>query len=151
MDTVELLLSVPAADQDWLLGLLDTTATGFVQEPNMLRAYVPAASWSAATHEALTARLRAAGYPDALTVRSVAEQNWNDAWEANITPVRVGPFLVCTTTTDVPSEHADATVLRIDPKMSFGTGHHATTRLALRLLADAVTPGDRVIDVGTGT
>ncbi|MFP4227565.1 MAG: 50S ribosomal protein L11 methyltransferase [Salinivenus sp.] len=151
MDTVELVLSVPEADQDWLLGLLDTTATGFAQESNTLRAYVPASDWSAPTREALTARLRAAGYPDALTTRPMPEENWNDAWEADIGPVRAGPFLVCTTTTDVPPEHADATVLRIDPKMSFGTGHHATTRLALRLLADAVTPGDTVIDVGTGT
>lgn len=151
MDTVELILSVPDADHEWLLGLLSDPATGFVQEPDTLHAYVPAETWSLADREALQARLRAEGYVDALRVRSVAATNWNDAWEADIAPVRAGPFLLCTTDAEVPPEHADATVLRIDPKMSFGTGHHATTRLALRLLADAVAPGDHVIDVGTGT
>lgn len=151
MDTVELVLSVPDADQEWLLGVLSESATGFVQEPGTLRAYLPAESWSVADREALSARLDAAGYPDALTVRAVAEENWNTTWEADIAPVRAGPFLLCTTTAEVTPEHADATVLRIDPKMSFGTGHHATTRLALRLLADVVAPGDHVIDVGTGT
>ena len=151
MDTVELILSVPDADHEWLLGLLSDQATGFVQEPGTLRAYVPAEAWSLADREALQARLRAEGYVEALRVQSVAAKNWNDAWEADIAPVRAGPFLLCTTTAEVPPEHADATVLRIDPKMSFGTGHHATTRLALRLLADAVAPGDHVIDVGTGT
>ena len=151
MDTVELIFSVPNADHEWLLGLLSDQATGFVQEPGTLRAYVPAEAWSLADREALQARLRAEGYVEALRVQSVAAKNWNDAWEADIAPVRAGPFLLCTTTAEVPPEHADATVLRIDPKMSFGTGHHATTRLALRLLADAVAPGDHVIDVGTGT
>jgi len=151
MDTVELVLSVPAADQDWLVGLLDARATGFVQTDAELRAYVPTQHWAPALRETLQARLRAAGYEDALTVRTVAEQNWNARWEASIEPVRAGPFLLCTTDADVPAAHADATVLRIDPERSFGTGHHATTRLALRLLADAVAPGDRVVDVGTGT
>lgn len=151
MDTVELLLSVPEADQDWLLGYLSDRATGFVQEPGQLHAYVPAHDWDAADREAVSARLRAEGYDDALSVRRVADENWNEAWEANIAPVRAGPFLICTTGATVPAEHADAAVLRIDPKMSFGTGHHATTRLSLQLLSTAVTPGDRVIDVGTGT
>ncbi len=151
MDTVELILSVPDVDQEWLIGLLSDSATGFVQEADTLRAYVPAEAWSPADREALSARLHAAGYPDALTVRAIADTNWNTTWEADLAPVRAGPFLLCTTAATVPPEHADATVLRIDPQMSFGTGHHATTRLALRLLADAVTPGDHVIDVGTGT
>jgi ribosomal protein L11 methyltransferase len=151
MDTVELLLSVPEGDQDWLLGLLADLSTGFAQEPAQLRAYVPADEWTPPLHERLRARLHAEGYPDALTVRSIADENWNAAWEASIRPVRTGPFLICTSRAEVPPEHADATLLRIEPKMSFGTGHHATTRLALRLLADAVVPGNDVIDVGTGT
>jgi ribosomal protein L11 methyltransferase len=42
-------------------------------------------------------------------------------------------------------------VLVIDPQMAFGTGEHATTRGCLRLLDDALRPGDRVLDVGSGS
>mgnify|MGYP006271775139 CR=1 FL=1 len=49
------------------------------------------------------------------------------------------------------SDAPDATPIVIDPQMSFGTGHHASTRLALTLLPEAVSPDDRVLDVGTGT
>jgi ribosomal protein L11 methyltransferase len=100
--------------------------------------------------EQLDARLAADGYPGALTVRPLAAKNWNAVWEETLSPVRAGPFLVCPTSADLQPEPADTTVLRIDPQMSFGTGHHATTRLALRLLADAVEPEGRVLDVGTG-
>jgi ribosomal protein L11 methyltransferase len=151
MDTVEITLAVPALEHDRYLGLLDDRATGFQQTDAALTAYVPVDRWSEAARERLAARLRADGYGDALSLRLLADRNWNAEWEAAMTPVRVGPFLLCGPDADVPPAHADATVLRIDPQRSFGTGHHATTRLCLRLLADAVAPGDTVVDVGTGT
>ena len=151
MDTVELTLAVPQLEHDRYIGLLDDRATGFLQNDAELTAYVPAEQWSAAVSERLRTRLQDDGYGDALRVRTLTDRNWNAVWEESIAPVRVGPFLLCGRSTDVPPEHADATPLRIDPKMSFGTGHHATTRLALQLLVDVVTEGDEVIDVGTGT
>ena len=151
MDTVELTLSVPILEHDRFIGWLDDRATGFQQTDATLTAYVPADDWSAALRERLEARLRADGYVDALSLRLVADRNWNAAWEASVTPVRVGPFLLCRSGLDVPAEHDDATVLRIDPERSFGSGHHASTRLTLRLLIDAVSPEDTVVDVGAGT
>ncbi|MFB6231536.1 MAG: 50S ribosomal protein L11 methyltransferase [Salinibacter sp.] len=151
MDTIELTLSIPAPEHDRFIGWLERYATGFVQEDAELRAYVPADRWAAVDREQLDARLAADGYPGALTVRPLAAKNWNAVWEENLAPVRAGPFLVCPTSADPQPASADATVLRIDPQMSFGTGHHATTRLALQLLADAVESEGRVLDVGTGT
>ena len=65
-------------------------------------------------------------------------------------PVRVGRVAV------VPSDwyedlSDDEVTLRIDPGRSFGWGGHVTTRLSLELLQDQLTPGDVVLDVGTGT
>jgi ribosomal protein L11 methyltransferase len=151
MDTVEITLSVPALEHDRYIGLLDARATGFQQTEATLTAYVPVEHWSEAARTALAARLADDGYGDALSLRLLAPRNWNAEWEQSVSPVRVGPFLLCGTDVDVPPEHTDATVLRIDPQQSFGTGHHATTRLCLRLLADAVAPGTTVVDVGTGT
>jgi len=151
MNTVEVVLAVPSLEHDRYIGLLDDRATGFQQTPAALTAYVPAEAWSDDLREHLASRLHADGYGEALEVHVLRDRNWNAGWEASIAPIRVGPFLLCGRSTDVSSEHADATPLRIDPKMSFGTGHHATTRLALRLLVGTMGDGDRVVDVGTGT
>lgn len=151
MDTIELTLSIPPSAHDPFLADLEESATGFVQDDTELRAYVPADNWGAVDRKQLEARLAADGYPDALTVQPLEAKNWNAVWEDSLSPIRAGPFLVCPTSIDPPTVQSDVTVLRIDPEMSFGTGHHATTRLALRLLADALAPDDRVLDVGTGT
>jgi ribosomal protein L11 methyltransferase len=151
MPTVEVTLSIPSLEHDRYVGWLAPYATGFVETDAALQAYVPPDTWSPHLRARLAARLRADGYDGALSVDAVPDQNWNETWEASFEPVRVGPFLLCSTTAEVSPKHRDATVLRIDPEMSFGTGHHATTRLALRLLAEVVTAGDRGYDVGTGT
>ncbi len=151
MDTIELTLTIPPVEHAPFLAELEEPATGFVQTDTELRAYVPADRWAAVDQKQLEARLAANGHPDALSIRPLESKNWNAVWEDTLSPVRAGPFLVCPTSVAPPSGRDDATVLRIDPEMSFGTGHHATTRLALRLLAEALAPGDRVLDVGTGT
>jgi len=151
MDTLELVLALPPSEHDRYLALLEAVATGFVQDDAALRAYVPADRWAAADHEALEAHLAADSYPNALTTHVLAAKNWNAVWENTLSPIRTGPFLLCPTSADVPPGAADATVLRIDPEMSFGTGHHATTRLALQLLAAGPLTGRRILDVGTGT
>ena len=151
MDTIELILSIPSTDHEPFLGLLEAHATGFVQHDTELRAYVPSGRWGSFDQKELAAHLAARGYPDALSMRPLESKNWNAVWEDSLSPVRAGSFLVCPTSTEPSPAHADATVLRIDPEMSFGTGHHATTRLALRLLEAALAPSDRVLDVGTGT
>ncbi len=80
----------------------------------------------------------------------IADRNWNAEWEASIEPIHVAPFYIRPSWHIVPIPEA-AIDLVIDPKMSFGTGYHETTRLMLRALAHLVEPGDRVLDAGTGT
>lgn len=151
MDTIELTLDIPASEHERYIAQLEPYATGFVQNDAELRTYVPADQWAAFNCESLEAQLAADGYPDALTIRPLATKNWNAVWEDTLSPVRAGPFLVCPTSAEVPPSQDEVTVLRIDPEMSFGTGHHATTRLALRLLGETLTEEARMLDVGTGT
>jgi len=82
----------------------------------------------------------------------VKNRNWNEEWERGIVPIEVTDRIIVR-----PSWHAEKpewagkTVLVIDPKMAFGTGHHESTKLALRLLAKHLRQNDDVLDVGTGT
>lgn len=80
-----------------------------------------------------------------------ADRDWAGRWRRSLEPRRVGRRLVVAPEDAEPGPADDDLVLRIDPGMAFGTGEHGTTRGMLRLLEEAVAPGDRVLDVGTGS
>jgi ribosomal protein L11 methyltransferase len=151
MPTVELCFETAASEQERLIAALAGRGFhGFRQSDRALKAYTDAARWSSERRERLVGELRTSGLPP-FEAREIADENWNARWEASIEPVAAGPFLIKPSWTDAPPAHTDKTALEIDPKMSFGTGQHASTRLALRLLADVARPGDRVLDAGAGT
>jgi len=76
--------------------------------------------------------------------------NWNEEWEKNYDPIVVGNQVYVRAS--FHPERADfAHEIIINPKMSFGTGHHATTHLMLEFLLELDVAGKRVIDVGSGT
>ncbi|GAB5537763.1 MAG: 50S ribosomal protein L11 methyltransferase [Rubricoccaceae bacterium] len=149
--TVALTLSVPDPLREPLIAeLADLGFDAFEETDDALRAYIPAPGWDAVAREAVDRWIRGAGLAsEAITEEVIEDQNWNETWEKSIQPIEVGPFIVAPTWAEVPD--GGRTVLRIDPKMAFGTGYHETTRLALKLLADRVPEGARVLDVGTGT
>jgi ribosomal protein L11 methyltransferase len=79
------------------------------------------------------------------------DQNWNEEWEKGIQVIRVTDKIVIKPTFREYSAKSDEIVITIDPKMSFGTGEHQTTKLILSLLEKYVTNRIRVLDVGSGT
>ena len=85
------------------------------------------------------------------TVRDVKEEDWANAWKEHFHAHRVGERLVIKPTWREFDPGPDDLVLSLDPGMAFGTGLHPTTQLCLRALERAVRPGDRVLDVGTGS
>ncbi|MBJ2167019.1 MAG: 50S ribosomal protein L11 methyltransferase [Muribaculaceae bacterium] len=122
----------------------------FVPDEKGLTAYVRAELFS---DDAVRSAL--ADFPfDAIVTASselVEGQDWNAEWERNyFKPIVVGDRCVVHSSfhTDVPTAEFD---IVIDPKMAFGTGHHATTSLILTRLLDMDLSGRPLIDVGTGT
>jgi len=79
-----------------------------------------------------------------------AEQNWNATWESNFEPVVIEGF--CSVRADFHAPIAGVQYdIRITPKMSFGTGHHATTRLMMTQMEDLDFKHKSVFDYGSGT
>jgi len=79
------------------------------------------------------------------------DQNWNRLWEKSREVIKVSDRIIIKPTFKDYSAKANEIVLTIDPKMSFGTGEHQTTKLMLRALEKVVKPGMKVLDVGSGT
>lgn len=92
--------------------------------------------------------------PEGLTlkydVKSIEAQNWNATWESSFDPVIIGDDLaiVAPFHQDFP---ATKHLIVIEPKMSFGTGHHQTTRLMSQALFDLEFVPNNVLDMGCGT
>jgi ribosomal protein L11 methyltransferase len=81
----------------------------------------------------------------------IKEQNWNAVWESNFEPVRVGNFVGIRAHFHPSFEPKVQYELAITPKMSFGTGHHATTYSVIELMEGIDFKDKTVYDFGTGT
>ena len=79
------------------------------------------------------------------------EKNWNEEWEKSIKVTEVSDKIVIKPTFRDYNAKPGQIVITIDPKMSFGTGDHQTTKLVLQFLEDKVKTGMNVLDVGSGT
>lgn len=86
-----------------------------------------------------------------IAVKVVKEEDWENAWKQYYKPVAVTENLVIKPTWEPYEAKPGQLILELDPGMAFGTGTHATTSLCLRTLEERITPGMKVIDVGTGS
>lgn len=136
---------------DLLAGMLgDVGYESFVPDEHGLTAYVAVGSFDSAAVDGVVADFP---YDCSLTVThtKVEGRDWNEEWEKNyFKPIIVGDRCVVHSSfhTDIPKVEYD---IVIDPKMAFGTGHHATTSQILTALLDMDLAGKAVIDMGTGT
>ncbi len=142
---------------DDLVGMLSGRGyEGFWEEGTRLRAYIRSGFWDGAHRSDLEGFASSLTHlhalpPPAITTRLIEDQNWNALWEAGIQPIRVSDRIIVAPTWHPYAPAPGEIVLIIDPKMSFGTGHHETTRLMVQLLEKHLRPGDTMLDVGTGT
>jgi ribosomal protein L11 methyltransferase len=76
--------------------------------------------------------------------------NWNEEWEKNFQPVQVGDAILIRAHFHAPIAGVKHDII-ITPKMSFGTGHHQTTRLVCAEILKLDLKNQRVLDMGCGT
>jgi ribosomal protein L11 methyltransferase len=82
---------------------------------------------------------------------TLEEKNWNEEWEKGINIIEVSDKIVIKPSFKNYENKENKIVITIDPKMSFGTGEHQTTKLVIKLLEKHIKNKIRVLDVGTGT
>lgn len=126
--------------------LADKGFEGFEEEGNVLIAYIPEVDFDEAEVNAITE-----GHGLTYTKESIAQLNWNAVWESNFEPVLVDDFCGIRAGFHAPFSPAPQYEIIITPKMSFGTGHHATTWSVIKLMQGVDLQGKKVFDFGTGT
>jgi ribosomal protein L11 methyltransferase len=142
---------------DDLVGILSGREfEGFWEEGSTLRAYIRSELWNGVRRKELEDLTASFAMEHDLPLPSIAtrlieDKNWNEIWEAGIQPIRVSDRLIVAPTWNPYAPSEGEIVVTIDPKMSFGTGHHETTRLMVQLIEKHLRPGDTMLDVGTGT
>ena len=122
-----------------------------------IKAYYPASGNAAELVEQIRryldelAQLGVAIGKGEVVVNALPQTDWGSAWKQFFEPFRVGKHLVIKPSWEPFERQPADLIIEIDPGMAFGTGLHASTRLALALLEQYVQAGERVLDVGTGS
>ncbi len=140
----------PEYHEHFIAELIDLDFYGFEQMDDKLIAFVEKPRFNDSSREYIEQLVIAFPKAEAMEMEEVTEENWNQTWENTIEPQVVGNFLV-RPTWSLKEPEPGQILLEIDPKMSFGTGYHATTRLMLRYLDRLDCKGKSVLDAGTGT
>ncbi|WP_091211084.1 50S ribosomal protein L11 methyltransferase [Mucilaginibacter gossypiicola] len=83
-------------------------------------------------------------------VNLIPQKNWNEVWESNFEPIKIGDKIYVRATFHETKPEFDYEIV-IDPKMAFGTGHHQTTAMMLALMLENEFAGKKVLDMGCGT
>lgn len=152
MDYIRIYIAIADEFQELLIAeLFDMDFEGFEEEEDRIIASIAAKNFDDYKREEIERILLHYG-DDAYIEREeiVAPQNWNANWEQSIEPQTIGRFYVRPTWGE--AYHGEEFIeLLIDPKMAFGTGYHATTRLLLEWIPEVVTGNEEVLDAGTGT
>ncbi|MDZ4668188.1 MAG: 50S ribosomal protein L11 methyltransferase [bacterium] len=121
---------------------------GFIESDAGFEAYLPENEFNEPLLLDLLVRYEIA--PQNLSIRVVPQQNWNQKWEESFEPVSIGNKLRIR----APFHPADPGVeleLIIQPKTSFGTGHHETTFTIMELMLKTNMKGKSIFDYGSGT
>ncbi|GAA4754121.1 50S ribosomal protein L11 methyltransferase [Flavisolibacter ginsenosidimutans] len=144
MKHVKLEIIANEYQQEELIALLDDyNPSGFEQTDEKLVAYFSEEGF--AKDDVLKIL---EGY--SFVLGEVEEKNWNEEWERNFKPVVVGDFVAVRADFHQPVNGVQHEIV-ITPKMSFGTGHHATTHMMMQQMRVMDFTDKIVFDFGTGT
>ncbi len=149
---INISISVYEEYYDLVYALLDEfTFLGIEEKMDSLVVSFPEETFSEEIKEMIQTKL-SEHIPNAKIekVEKIEEQNWNEEWEKTVPAIHVSDKIGIAPTWK-SEELTEEIKLLINPKMSFGTGTHSTTRLVCMLMDGEVKANSRWIDAGTGT
>ncbi len=124
----------------------------FQEEDNRLLAYLPETEWTEEREQSIRTLLKERlGTIPPYKANFMADRNWNAEWEAHLQPIEISDRLLIVQKNKEITAKPGQIVIEINPKMSFGTGYHATTRLMLKQMEARDLKDKKIIDIGTGT
>lgn len=132
---------------DELIALLNEFGfEGFEEDDRWLKAFIPEDKFNPVEFEKLIDKLSSVTYSKT-TIENI---NWNKQWEESFEPVVVDDFVAIRAHFHQAIKGVQHEII-ITPKMSFGTGHHATTFLMMQQMKNLDFKDKTVLDFGTGT
>ncbi len=137
---------ITSEQSDLLIAQLSSIGfEGFEEEENSLKAFIPLAAFDEALLKEITS-----GSNLSYSQSTIEETNWNAVWESNFDSVIVDDFVSIRADFHEQIKGVEHEIL-ITPKMSFGTGHHATTYMMIKQMREIDFKDKTVFDFGTGT
>lgn len=128
-----------------IASLSDIGFDGFEETDKHLAAFIAEDKWDETELVSIVTQ-----YAIDYVIEQVENENWNAKWESSFEPVIVGDF--CAVRADFHKQVDGVQYeIVITPKMSFGTGHHATTQLMIEYMSSIDFKQKTVLDFGTGT
>ncbi len=144
MNYIQVSIEAGEEKQELLICTLeDVGAIGFEQKDDILIAY-----FNENDFPSYDVQTELEGYRFQSDI--IPEQNWNEEWEQNFKPVIVDKFCAVRAHFHQPVSTVKHEII-ITPKMSFGTGHHATTYMMMQQMENINFIDKNVLDFGTGT
>ncbi|MEJ7767322.1 MAG: 50S ribosomal protein L11 methyltransferase, partial [Chitinophagaceae bacterium] len=146
-DYFEIAITVENEDQkNQLVALLsDIGFEGFQEDNKILLAYAAVDDFDQVMMESILKT-----YNLSYLQSVIKPKNWNEEWEAGFEPVIIHDFCAIRASFHSPVAGVSHEII-ITPKMSFGTGHHATTYMMIEAMSVLNFTGMKVLDFGTGT
>jgi len=125
-----------------------TPFESFIETKDGVKAYIQKEEWKAAVLDDINI-LKSEEFTIQYSIKEIEQVNWNQEWENNFNPIEVNGRCMVRAPFHEKKE-VDFDII-IEPKMSFGTGHHETTFMMLQFIIETEFKNKKVLDMGCGT
>ncbi|MPT36897.1 MAG: 50S ribosomal protein L11 methyltransferase [Flavobacterium sp.] len=126
----------------------ETAFESFIETENGLSAYVQKELWNENILDDIQI-LHSEEFTISYTIEEIEQVNWNEEWEKNFEPIDIDG--ICQIRAPFNKKNDAQYDIVIEPKMSFGTGHHETTFMMAQHLLETDVTGMKTLDMGCGT
>ncbi|HYG37614.1 MAG TPA: 50S ribosomal protein L11 methyltransferase [Cytophagales bacterium] len=150
MDFIEVrLITSPEASDILIAELSEIGFTMFEEDPSGFKGYIEGNAFNKSLFDDVIKKYQGV-FPIECSIEEIKKINWNEEWEKNFNPIEING--ICRIRASFhPYKPEFKYDIVINPKMSFGTGHHSTTALMIEFQLEQEYKGKYVADIGCGT